>query len=67
MPGRIVMREVVELRLEPKYPQVNRWHVERWMPPEAYGSPRAWYAQTLERADRKERGGAGALSGARRV
>ena len=46
-----LLREVVELRWEPKYPQVNRWHVERWVPPEAYGPPRAWYAQTLERAD----------------
>lgn len=44
-----LLREVVELRLEPKYPVVNRWHIERWMPPEAYGSPRAWYAQTIER------------------
>src|SRR5579859_3671585 len=48
-----LIREVVELRWEPKYPQVNRWHVERWVPAEAYGSPRAWYAQTLERADGK--------------
>jgi hypothetical protein len=44
-----LIREVVELRQEPKYPQLNRWHVERWVPPEAYGSPRAWYAQTVER------------------
>lgn len=44
-----LLREVVELRQEPKYPQVNRWHVERWVPPEAYGSPRAWHAQTVER------------------
>jgi len=44
-----LLREVVELRQEPKYPAVNRWHIERWMPPEAYGSPRLWYAQTIER------------------
>lgn len=44
-----LLREVVELRQEPKYPQVDRWHIERWVPPEAYGSPRAWYAQTIER------------------
>jgi hypothetical protein len=50
--GRL-LREVVELREEPKYPQVNRWHVERWTPPEAYGSQRAWYAQTVECADGK--------------
>src|SRR5882757_11200639 len=48
-----LLRERVELRREPKYPQVNRWHVERWVPAEAYGSPRAWYTQTLERADGK--------------
>jgi hypothetical protein len=46
-----LLREVVELRQEPKYPAVNRWHIERWVPPEAYGSPRAWYAQTIERAN----------------
>ncbi len=44
-----LLREVVELRREPKYPAVNRWHIERWMPPESYGSPRQWYAQTVER------------------
>jgi len=44
-----LLRERVELRLEPKYPAVNRWHIERWLPPETYGSPRAWYAQTIER------------------
>lgn len=46
-----LLREVVELRQEPKYPAVNRWHVERWMAPEAYGSASAWYAQTLEIAN----------------
>lgn len=44
-----LLREVVELRQEPKYPAVNRWHIERWLPPETYGSPRLWYAQTVER------------------
>ena len=44
-----LLRERVELRHEPKYPAVNRWHIERWLPPEAYGSPRQWYAQTIER------------------
>ena len=43
-----LIREVVQLRREPKYPQVNRWHIERWCPPEAYGSERMWYAQTME-------------------
>jgi hypothetical protein len=45
--GRLI-REVAELRLEPKYTPQNRWHIERWVPPEAYGSPEQWYAQTLE-------------------
>ncbi len=44
-----LLRERVELRWEPKYPAVNRWHIERWVPQEVYGSPRAWYAQTIER------------------
>lgn len=44
-----LVRERIELRLEPKYPQLNRWHIERWLPPEAYGSPRQWYSQTIER------------------
>ncbi len=44
-----LLRERVELRREPKYPVVNRWHIERWVPPEVYGSPSAWYAQTIER------------------
>jgi hypothetical protein len=45
-----LLRERVELRQEPKYPQLNRWHIERWVPPEAYGSPRTWYLQTTEYA-----------------
>ncbi len=44
-----LLRERIELRQEPKYPAVNRWHIERWVPPETYGAPRAWYAQTVER------------------
>jgi len=44
-----LLRERVELRQEPKYPAVNRWHIERWLPPETYGLPRTWYAQTIER------------------
>ena len=44
-----LLRERIEVRKEPKYPAVNRWHIERWLPPETYGSPRTWYAQTIER------------------
>ncbi len=46
-----LVRECVELRHVPKYAPHDRWHIERWLPPEAYGSPRAWYAQTAERGD----------------
>src|SRR5271154_1955556 len=46
-----LLREVVELRQEPKYPAVNRWHIEKGLPAEASGSPRAWYAQTIEVAN----------------
>ncbi|MGO9642027.1 MAG: hypothetical protein ACLP1Y_12070 [Candidatus Acidiferrales bacterium] len=47
-PAGELLREVVELREEPKYAPPDRWHIERWVPPEAYGSPRAWFANTLE-------------------
>ncbi len=43
-----LLREVVEVRLEPKYVPHNRWHVERWLPPENYGSPEMWRAETME-------------------
>ena len=46
-----IVREVVELRREPKYAPHNRWHIERWMPAESYGSPTEWRAQTLEIAN----------------
>ena len=43
-----LLREVVEVRLEPKYTPHNRWHIERWLPPESYGSPELWHAETME-------------------
>ena len=43
-----VTRETVELRRAPKYLPLDRWHIERWTPPESYGSPREWYAHTVE-------------------
>ncbi len=46
-----VIREAVELRQAPKYVPHDRWHIERWMPPEAYGSPDLWRAQTTEIED----------------
>ena len=46
-----LVRAVVELRREPKYIPHDRWHIERWVPAESYGSPAQWRAQTLEIAD----------------
>jgi hypothetical protein len=46
-----LLREVVELRQEPKYLPHSRWHIERWMPPESYGSPEMWHAETMEIAN----------------
>ena len=43
-----LLREVVELRREPKYLPHDRWHIERWLPPESYGSPEQWSAETME-------------------
>ena len=49
--GGALLREVVELRREPKYTPHNRWHIERWLPPETYGSPEQWRAATIEIED----------------
>ena len=46
-----LIREAIELRREPKYPAVNRWHIERWAPPEFYGAPRDWFRNTMEMED----------------
>ena len=45
------IRETVELRRVPKYLPEDRWHIERWMPAESYGSPEQWLAQTTEVED----------------
>lgn len=45
------LRERIELRRVPKYLPTERWHVERWMPAESYGSPEEWYEQTTEIED----------------
>jgi len=44
-------REAIEVRRVPKYLPVDRWHIERWMPPEFYGSPEEWRALTSETED----------------
>ena len=46
-----ILRESIELRRVPKYLPHDRWHVERWLPPETYGTPESWRALTLERED----------------
>ncbi len=46
--GRWEDKGVVEVRMEPKYPQVNRWHIEKWVAPETYGSPEFWELTTRE-------------------
>jgi hypothetical protein len=46
-----IIREVIEMRRVPKYLPENRWHVERWMPRESYGSPDEWYPRTTETED----------------
>ena len=46
-----ILREAIEMRRVPKYLPVDRWHIERWMPPESYGSPEEWHAQTTEVED----------------
>jgi len=56
-----VLREVVELRRAPKYLPLDRWHLERWLPPELYGPPERWYAQTAEREEGSAAAGVPAL------
>lgn len=46
-----IVREAIELRRAPKYVPHERWHIERWLPPEIYGSPKMWRAQTVEVED----------------
>jgi len=46
-----IVRETIELRMVPKYLPHNRWHIERWIPPEIYGTPESWRELTLERED----------------
>jgi hypothetical protein len=37
-----LVREVAEYRWIPKYGGMNRWILEKWCPPEMYGSPTLW-------------------------
>lgn len=48
------LREVIEYRWEPKYLPFDRWHVEKWMSPEFFGSPEQWRLITREVIDGRE-------------
>ncbi len=39
-----LIRKVTEFREVPKYTPFDRWHVEKWVPPETYGTPEQWKA-----------------------
>jgi hypothetical protein len=39
---------VIETRQVPKYLPANCWHLEKWCPPEEYGSPELWRKQGAE-------------------
>jgi hypothetical protein len=45
------IRESIEMRRVPKYAPEDRWHIERWTPPEKYGLPEEWYTKTVETED----------------
>jgi hypothetical protein len=48
-----VLRRVIEQRLVPRYSHLgtNHWFVERWYPPEYFGSREVWEAKTIQRID----------------
>lgn len=43
-----VWSRFVGMRWVPKYAPYSRWHLEKWVPPEVYGSPRMWALTTRE-------------------
>jgi hypothetical protein len=44
-----IIRRVAEVRWVPKYPALQCWIIERWMPASAaYGTPEAWYRPITE-------------------
>jgi hypothetical protein len=45
-----LLREVAEYRRVPTYGSLQRWVLEKWCPPEMYGSPELW---ELENRDEK--------------
>lgn len=48
----VFLRTVVGYQELPKYwSYPNRWIIEKWLPPEAYGGLQAWWLQTAEQID----------------
>lgn len=43
-----LVQSKLETREVPKYLPGNCWHLERWRPPEAYGTPEQWRERGLE-------------------
>jgi hypothetical protein len=43
-----IVRRVFEARKVPKYQCAARWIIERWMPPEFFGTPELWEQATVE-------------------
>lgn len=43
-----LIRTAVEYRWEPKYLPFDRYHIEKWMPAEFFGSPEDWFDMTAE-------------------
>ena len=46
-PDKAIVTEVADIRTLLKY-HPFRWHLERWLPPEAYGTREEWYEQTWD-------------------
>jgi len=42
---------VIEERCVLKYQPADRWYLEKWVPPEHYGSPEAWLENQIECVD----------------
>lgn len=45
------LRTVTECRRVQKYLPADRWYLEKWIPPEHYGSPESWNEYNIERDD----------------
>lgn len=50
----VFVRKVNEVRWEPRYAKPNRFYFEAWQPPETYGTPDDWYAETFEMTEKGE-------------